>query len=103
MNMSVKEAVRIASRWVHVSVMGDGLYQVAYWDKSRRVWWEGNPKPREDALRNGWRIKIRTALQLLGIRDAEGVVHDLEDNYPKDWRHSVREGIRIAESRKLKA
>jgi len=103
MNMSVKEAVRIASRWVSVEVLGRQRFRVNYWDDAKAVWREGLEIPNRDLpLKTAWECKVRIALDLLGVKDAEGIAHRLlERNYGKDWRHSVREGLRIAESKKL--
>jgi hypothetical protein len=103
MNMSVKEAVRIASKWVCVEVLGERCYRVNYWDALKGVWHEGpEVTSRANALKTAWESKVRITFKLLGVKDAEGLAHSLyRKNNPNDWRHSVREGLRIAESRKL--
>lgn len=91
--MTAAQAIKTAANRVSIVNNGPGQYVVHTWSPRHNATWVSNPATRDIALAHAWEAKVRTALELLGVEDADLIAHSEVDRgiSRPDWRSVVRE------------
>lgn len=89
--MTRKQAIKTAANRVAIVRQGE-QYVVHTWSPKHNATYVSHPMTREAAMVTAWGNKLETALELLGVEDANEIVHREIDRGPPrpDWRSLVK-------------
>lgn len=90
--MTPARAIAIATNRVYLSPLGRTNYQIGCWSPERNAWWETQLSDRHAAKAWYWQYRVRTALELLEVEDAEWLAWDaMQSERRGSWQTAVRE------------
>lgn len=98
MNMTAKQAIEYAQNHARLERIAPEVYSVRYYDTTTQTWHESPRTKRALACRELSELRCRVAFQVAGFKadQAADLAHrETNENYPRDWRTSVRRQLRL--------